>query len=108
MVDGTESLFFLCVYILQSDACALIVFLLHQANDGIDSSNLGVPEKQICLPVRANRDTRESADVYKLTHSGGNRLVVFLRHADVDSRRKCWHVTLVSNPSFCGVHFIKK
>ena len=50
----------------------------------------GSSEKQVCLPVSANRNTNESANVYGVTgaeqtHSGGN-VASWFSDADVDSQ----------------------
>lgn len=79
------------------DACAFIVCLCYRkANDEKESwNNFGSSEKQVCLPVSANRNTNESANVYEVTEA--KRIqeetlpLVSQRHWS-RLKLKCWHV----------------
>lgn len=56
--------------------CFHCVFSTEKPMTGMNlKNNFGSSEKQVCLPVSANRNTHESANVHEVTeakHSGGN------------------------------------
>lgn len=102
------------IYILQNDACAFIVYLRRKKKKSQWRTGMnlwiifGSSEKQVCLPVSANRNTNESANVYEVpeaepTHSGGNLVASWFSDTPkwTHKHKNIWHTMLFSSPSFC-------